>query len=449
MNQGNLKPSAEVLTAAAAGAATGRWHVPHLRWLIAALLLAASVINYVDRQTLSILATTIQRELQINDQAYAQIVQAFLFAYTLAYLLSGRIVDRFGPRRAETGFLVWWSIANMLTGLATGFFSLAVCRALLGLGEPGNNTAAAKAISQWFPAREKGIAVGVYTMGGTLGAAVAAPLVAFLALRFGWRMAFVITGAAGLLLAVVWVWLYRRPAQHPLLGARERELLGEAGVLDAQLAAQAAPGLRELFRFKPMWLMMLVRMTTDPIWYFYLFWFSKYLQEQRGFTLREIGQWLWVIFIAADVGCLVSGWASGRLVRGGVTPVRARLVVMAGAAGLMAGSAALPFVPGKVWPLVLASIFCFAALVWMTMCVTLPLDIFPSAAIGSVHGMIGTGGSLGGAFSTGLVGWAVTQFSYTSVFAVMSLLHPLAWLLLVWLLPRFINSYRATAETAR
>jgi MFS transporter, ACS family, hexuronate transporter len=292
-----------------------RFTIPNLRWLIAALLLAASVINYVDRQTLSILAPTIQRELQISDLSYAYIVQAFMFAYTFAYLLSGRIVDRFGPRLAETGFLVWWSTANMLTGLATGFLSLAVFRALLGLGEPGNNTASAKAISQWFPAREKCVAVGIYTMGGTLGVAIAAPLVAFLALRFGWRMAFVITGAAGLVLAAVWVALYRRPAEHRLLGEREHQLLQEAEVLNPQIAAQPAPRLRELFGFKPMWLMLAVRMTTDPVWYFYLFWFSKYLQERRDFTLLEIGQWLWVVFIAADAGCLASGWISGWLIR--------------------------------------------------------------------------------------------------------------------------------------
>lgn len=164
------------------------------------------------------------------------------------------------------------------------------------MGEPGNNKASAKAISQWFPAREKGVAVSVYTMGGTLGAALAAPIVAFLALRFGWRMAFVITGAAGLLLAVVWAALYRRPSEHPLLGGREKQLLSDAGVLNPKLNAQSAPRLRELFGFKPMWLMMAVRMTTDPVWYFYLFWFAKYLQERRGFTLLEIGQWLWVIF---------------------------------------------------------------------------------------------------------------------------------------------------------
>jgi ACS family hexuronate transporter-like MFS transporter len=446
MNELNVTPILEKISVESGAM---RFRMPHLRWLIAALLLAASVINYIDRQTLSILATTIQRELQINDIAYASVVQAFLFAYMLAYLLSGRIVDRFGPRLAETGFLIWWSVANMLTGLATGFLSLAVFRALLGLGEPGNNTAAAKAISQWFPAREKGVAVGVYTIGGTLGAALAAPIVAFLALRFGWRMAFVITGAAGLLLAAVWVMLYRRPAEHPLLGARERGLLEEAGVLNLRLAAQAPPKLRELFRFKPMWLMMAVRMATDPVWYFYLFWFAKYLQEKRGFTLLEIGQWLWVIFIAADAGCLLSGWLSGRLIRRGSSPVRARLMVMAGAAAAMAASAALPLTSGKLWPLVLASLFCFAALTWITMCVTLPIDIFPSSAVGSVHGVIGTGGSLGGAFSAGLIGWAVTQFSYDAVFTTMSFLHPLAWLLAAWLLPRLINSYRATAEAAR
>ncbi len=443
MNELNVSSNAKKL-GAESGAHAARFHVPHLRWCIAALLLAASVINYIDRQTLSILATTIQRELSLSDLTYAKVVQAFLFAYTFAYLLSGRIVDRFGPRAAQTGFLVWWSIANLLTGLATGFRSLMFYRALLGLGEPGNNTASAKAISQWFPAREKGIAVGVYTMGGTLGAALAAPIVAFLALRFGWRMAFVVTGAAGLVLALIWVFAYRRPHEHPWLGDEERRMLTDAGLLDEQRNAQRAPTLRELFRLKPMWLMLVVRMTTDPVWYFYLFWFAKYLQEKRGFTLGEIGKWLWVVFIAADLGCLFGGWASGWFIRRGNAALQARLKVMAIAAAMLALSAAMPYVPGKVLPLLLASLFCFAALTWITNCVTLPIDIFPSSAVGSVHGVIGTGGSLGGAFSTGLIGWLVTNFSYTSVFTGMSFLHPLALLFVVLLLPRAMAQYRAT-----
>jgi MFS transporter, ACS family, hexuronate transporter len=189
--------------------------IPHLRWVIAVLLLLASVMNYVDRQTLSILARTIQTDLGINDAGYAQVVLAFQLTYAVMYLLSGRILDAIGTRLGLFCFIVWWSGANMLTGLASGVLSLAFFRSLLGMGEPGGYTASAKAVAEWFPVREKGMAVGLYTMGGTLGAAIAGPLVAFITVRHGWQMAFFVTGSLGLLLGLAWLWLYRKPAEHP------------------------------------------------------------------------------------------------------------------------------------------------------------------------------------------------------------------------------------------
>jgi ACS family hexuronate transporter-like MFS transporter len=303
--------------------------LPHLRWIIAALLLLTSVLNYVDRQTLSILAGTIQRELGVSDAGYAQVVQAFQLTYTVMYLLSGRLLDAIGTRTGLACFILWWSAANMLTALASGLYSLAFFRALLGIGEPGGYTASAKAVAEWFPVREKGIAVGLYTMGGTLGAAIAAPLVAFVTARWGWRMAFVVTGAAGFLLAAVWLLIYRKPAEHRRLGEAERKWLAAEGVF----IKSATPGkLRwmELARLKPMWIVLLARMLTDPLWYFYLFWFPKYLQDARGFTLADVGQTVWMVFVAADLGSVLGGWLSGRFVRAGVEPVNARLKVMTG-----------------------------------------------------------------------------------------------------------------------
>lgn len=416
-----------------------------VRWCIAALLLLISIVNYIDRQALSILATTIQRDLGISDTGYARLVQVFLLCYTGCYLLSGRIVDRFGPRIAETAFIVWWSTANMLTGLATGFRSLALFRGLLGMGEPGHYAVAARSVGEWFPPREKGIAVGMYTMGGTLGAAIAAPLVAFLTLHFNWRIAFVITGAAGFVLALAWWLLYRHPSEHRGVGERERETLRAAGLIDEAgetKAKPAAPPLRVLLRWKPLWLIVAVRMITDPAWYFYLVWFAKYLQEVRGFSLGDVGATLWIVFVAADLGCLASGVVSGRLIARGVAPVRARMLTLTGCALLMTPSFLLPQLPGAALPLAAASLFAFAIMCFMTSCVTLPIDIFPRHALGSAQGVIGTGGSLGGFFSTGLVGWLVTQHSYDAAFAIMSLPHLLAALLLLLALPRAIAAFQ-------
>lgn len=401
---------------------------PRWRWLIAGLLFLLSVLNYVDRQALSILATTIQRDLGLSDIDYARVGQAFLLCYTLSYLVAGRIVDRIGPKWAETLFVAWWSIANMLTALASGLRSLVAFRSLLGLGESGHYAVAAKTVGVWFPPREKGIAVGMYTMGGTLGAALAAPLVTWLTLQYGWRSAFVATGAGGLVLAMVWNLCYRTPA-----------------VVVASAAASPS-SLVEIVRWRPLWLILMVRMITDPVWYFYLVWFAKYLQEVRGLTLGEVGNRLWIVFVAADVGCLLAGALSGRLIRWGWPAHSARLVVMAVAATVLAFSFTIPMIAGTRAPLALASLFACCVMLFMTNCVTLPLDLFPARSLGSVQGLIGMGGSLGGFFSTGLVGWALTELSYDAVFIAMSVLHPLAICLLAALLPGALLSIPASEE---
>lgn len=412
-----------------------RVRIPHLRWVIALLLLLASVLNYIDRQALSILATTIQADLGISDGGYALVVQAFLVTYAVMYFVSGRLVDRLGARVSETLFLAWWSIANMLTGLAGGLVSLAVFRSLLGMGEPGNYTASVKAVSEWFPPREKGIAVAGFSMGGTLGAAIAAPLVSFLALAYGWRAAFAITGAMGLVLAVVWNILYRRPAEHPRLTDAERRLLTTAGVLERSDDGLRPFGYRELFAQRPIWGIMVARMVTDPVWYFYLFWFPKYLQEERGYSLADIGATLWIVFIAADVGALLGGWWSGRLISGGRSPVAARLMVMGAAALVLTLSWLVPLSPGMAAPLALASLFAFAHMAWLTSITTLPIDLFAPARVGSVGGLVGAASAFGGLVSTGLVGYAVTNLSYTPIFSTMGALYPVAWCVLALLLP--------------
>lgn len=409
-----------------------------VRWLLATLLFLLSVLNYVDRQALSILATTIQRELSLSDTDYARVGQVFLLCYTGSYFLCGRIVDRVGPRLAESCFVLWWSVANMITSLASGFGSLAAFRGLLGLGEPGHYAVSAKVVGQWFPPREKGLAVGLYTMGGTLGAAIAAPLVTWLTLSHGWRAAFVITGAAGLVLAVVWWICYRPPLEHPWLKEKEATMLREEGLLDREKSSVAPPPLREMLRWKSLWLIMGLRCLTDPVWYFYLVWFAKFLQERRGFSLSGVGGTLWVVFVAADLGCLCAGWFAGRLIRRGRTAPQARMLVMGGAATVLAFGFLVPM-GGGTWALACGSVCAFCVMLFMSCAVTLPVDLFPATTLGSVQGLIGMGGSLGGMISTGLVATIIGTWSYDAVFVSMSLLHPLAALILFLLLPRFLR----------
>lgn len=409
----------------------------HLRWWIVGALFLASALTYLDRQALAVLATTVQRDLGIDDRTYARIGQAFLLGYALCYLPAGWLVDRLGVRLAQTGFIAWWSLANTCTGLVSSALGLLTCRGLLGVGEAGNFPAAAKAVAQWFPARERSVAVAVYTTGGTLGAAVAAPLLVAIAIPYGWRAAFIVTGISGVVLAWFWWWLYRPPSEHPRLGADERALLTAGGVVGG--APGVSLSLVELLRHPVLWLLIGCRLLTDPVWHLYLFWFAKYLQEIRGFSLADIGLTLWVVFLAADAGCLLGAFISRRLIARGMAPVRARLVTMAGCA-LVVMCGALQPVLGHHWgwALALGAIAAAAALAWIAMAVTLLVDLVPSASVGRAQGMVGTAGALGGALSTGLVGWAVTQANYDVVFIASACLHPVVIVALFVLMPALI-----------
>ena len=405
--------------------------IPHLRWWITALLFFSTVINYMDRQNLSILARTIQNDLKISDIQYSYVVQAFLLAYTLSYLIAGRLTDRFGTRASMAFFVVWWSLADMLTSLSRSVYSLGCFRFLLGMGEPGNYTAAPKAVSEWFPPKERGLVVGIYTAGATLGATIAPPLIAYLAAHFHWRAVFVFTGSLGLLWVIPWLWLYRRPEEHPRLTDEEREIIqaGASGEADASSAPIEHPW-RHILGRRETWLLMLGRMITDPVWYFYLFWFPKYLTDSRHLTLPEVGRIAWLVYLAADIGCIAGGYLSGRFIRGGMTPMNARLRIMTFAAILLPLS---PLINSASTPLVavgIAAIAAFAHLAWQISLSTLIVDLYPKPLVGTVFGLVAAGSGFGGMISTNLVGRAVTEYSYAPIFVVMGFLHPIAWLML-------------------
>jgi ACS family hexuronate transporter-like MFS transporter len=434
--------------------------IPNLRWWIIGLLFLSTVINYVDRQTLSVLARTIQDDLGLSNLQYAYIVQAFLVAYTLSYLVSGRITDWLGTRASMAAFIIWWSLANITTAFASSAFTLGLSRFLLGVGEPGNYTAGPKAVSEWFTPRERGLAYGIYTMGATIGATIAPPLIAWLAVSYGWRAAFVITGALGLLWVIPWIWLYRPPHQHPRLGDAERPLVpaveppaASAAQQVGQAAAQRAKGQtgewerwRGLLSDRGTWLLLLSRLLTDPVWYFYLFWFPKYLSDARGLSLVEVGRVAWVVYLAADLGSVAGGWLSGRFIGRGLRPIPARKAVLRIAAvGVLVG----PFVPfATSLPIVLlcAAGVALAHLAWQVTLSALIVDRYPTSSLATAFGLIAAGSGFGGMVSTGVVGYMVTNYSYTPVFVGMAVLHPLA-LALVWFV-RDERHHLTSAEAA-
>lgn len=404
--------------------------IPHLRWWIVGLIFFASVLNYVDRQTLSILAPTIQQDLKLSNEDYASVLNLFLIAYTIAYLVSGRIVDRFGVRVGLALFVGWWSVSNILTGFAKSLASLGASRFLLGLGEAGNWTAAPKAVSEWFPARERGLAIGVYTLGGTIGATIAPILIIGLASWHSWQAAFVVTGLAGLLWLIPWLWLYRRLDEHPRVTDGERQLI--AAGADAIPAGADADWGRwwQLFARREVWLLIFGRMLTDPVWYFFQFWFAKYLYDGRGLDQRALSV-TWVIFLAADIGALCGGWFSGVLIKRHFPAANSRLWIMLVCAAIVPLAALIPRIDPLWAVLTLGMCAVLAHMAWLINLSALVVDLVPKASLGTVFGIVAAGSSLGGIVMNKAVGAIVTQHSYGPAFYLMAILHPLA-LLLLW-----------------
>jgi ACS family hexuronate transporter-like MFS transporter len=385
--------------------------VSKFRWAILAMLFAATVLNYVDRQTLSILASQVQKDLGIDDAGYARIVQYFLIAYALSYLGAGWVTDKLGAKLTLALFLGWWSLANMATGWVRNAGQLGFARLMLGIGEPGVYTAGPKAVAEHFPPEERGFAIGVYTAGAMVGATIAPPLIAFLALQYSWRAAFVITGAAGFVWLAIWLFVYRSPeGAEP---ARTKEPIRWGPIL----------------RDRSVWGLALVRLIADPVWYFYLFWFPKYLTDERDMALMQVASLAWLVYLAADVGSVGGGFLSGRLIRSGVAPAKSRLITMGGAAVLAPLGMLIALHPGIGPTLALGALVAFAHLVFQVNMGALVVDIYPMRNVATVFGLIAAGSALGGFLSTHLVGQLASTGTYSSIFLLMGLLHPLAWLI--------------------
>jgi ACS family hexuronate transporter-like MFS transporter len=444
--------------------------IPGLRWWIFVLVFLAAVLNYVDRQTLSALAPTIQADLQMDDRDYANIVNIFLLAYTIAYLVSGKLVDRLGTRAGTAVFVVWWSLANMATAWVQGMRSMGSCRFLLGLGEAGIWPAASKAVSEWFPARQRALAIGFYTMGATIGATLA-PYVVIPLAKFdyasnlpwaeglfghgtGWRVAFLITGMAGVIWLVPWLMLYRKPRESAFVTAEELALIEEGEAVSG--VQEKAWTWGQVLSFRPVWLLLLGRLLTDPVWYFYQFWFAKYLSSDRGLDQGALTI-TWIVYAAAGVGSLAGGWLSGLLVKGGKSPAASRLWIMLGCACIMPVSPFIAQATGLSATMTLTVCAVFASLAWLINISALVVDVVPKHSLGTVFGVVAAGSTLGGvvmnmvvaamvsgpsakaagfldqAFKTvfgPLVG-AVEGKGYEPWFFAMAFLHPLA-LLLLW-----------------
>lgn len=400
--------------------------VKHLRWGIVAVLFCSTTINYIDRQTLSVLSPVIMQELHLNHVDYSRIVSAFQVTYALTWLVGGVFLDIVGTRLGLAVAIAWWSVAGMLTSLGRSVASFAFFRFLLGIGEGCNWPAANKTVAEWFPARERGLAVAIFDSGSSVGGILAPPLVAAIATALGWRMAFIFTGALGFVWVAIWLGAYRPLKTHPAVTTEERELI-ESGREIATFSAQS--GVHRwlsLLKERNVWGIVLGRSLTDPIWWFYVFWLPQYLSDARGFSLKQIGAFGWIPFVASAVGNYTGGWASMLLIKRGMPVLRARKWVCAvSSAPILAGIPAA-LTDNAYLAIALISVATWGYASWSTMGLTFPSDLFPHDVVASVTGLSGLGAGLAGALFTMIVGIIVEKFSYFPAFVAAGLVPMLA-----------------------
>jgi MFS transporter, ACS family, aldohexuronate transporter len=402
--------------------------IRHLRWYIGGLLFLSTVINYIDRQTLSVLGPYLKTEYRWTNTDFALVLIAFRVAYAIGQTIAGRTIDRLGTRAGLSLSVLWYSAAAMATSLASGLASFAAFRFALGLGESGNWPGATKAVSEWFPRRESGWAVALFDSGSSIGGALAPWIVLTIYHAFGtWRPAFVLTGTLGILWLILFRALYRRPEEHPRISAEERDyiLSNRPIAATAEDSVQRALPYRTLLRLPQTWGYILSKTFTDPVWFFITDWFAIYLVS-KGFKLEESLMGFWVPFLAADLGNFFGGGLSSHLIaRGWGIGAARKAVAFIGTIGMMC------LVP-TVWTgsfTVIVTCFAiatFAYAAFSTIILNLPADLFPSPSVASVSGMGGTGAGLGTIGAIYLTGQVADQYSFEPILLGASLVPVIA-----------------------
>lgn len=413
-----------------------RQPISNLRWWIGGLLFASTVINYIDRQTFSVLGPYLKHDYQWNNQQFALIVIAFRVAYSIGQTVAGRLIDRFGTRKGLTITVIWYSIAAMLTSLSVGLRSFAFFRFLLGAGESANWPAATKAVSEWFPKRERGWAVALFDSGSSIGGAIAPVLVIGLYKYFGgWRPAFIITGTLGFLWLGAWRILYHPPESHPRISDSEREMImaDRAELEAADNIPHQGSTWRELLKLPQTWAIIAARTMTDPVWFFITDWFAIYLVS-KGINPEQGLLAFWIPFVAADLGNFFGGGLSSWLIKRGWPVIKARkAVVVFGGLGM---TLLIPTIfTSSLFALAgLFAVSTFAYASFSTMALVLPSDLYRSDSVATVSGMSGTGAGIGTIISTFLIGYVSDHYSFEPILITASLIPFFGMLLVLFLI---------------
>jgi len=414
--------------AAASRSATFKVH--GLRWWIAGLIFFATLINFLDRLTISILAPVITVQLHLTNLQFATLTTWFLVAYTISQGVSGKVYDRIGPRRGFTISILIWSLAACAHAFARGIVSLSAFRFILGIGEAGNWPGAARVTAEWFPVRERAIGMGIFNSGVCVGSIIAPPLIVWLQRSYGWQATFLFTGSLGFIWLALWLLFYESPERHRAITPEEYALIKEdqpAGKPRQQFT------WRHLLRFRQTWAIVLSRFLTDPVWWLYVTWLPLYLDRARGFDLKKIGMFAWMPFLTAGAGSLLGGWLSGYLISRGWTADRSRKVVIIVGALCMTAGIPAAFARDALVALGFISLVTFGFQAWINNVQTLPSDFFPSQAVGAVAGLGGMGAGIGSILYVLATGWVVDHFSYNPILIIASVLPLLGTAILVLL----------------
>jgi ACS family hexuronate transporter-like MFS transporter len=415
--------------------------IASLRWWIGGLLFASTVINYIDRQTLSLLAPYLKLDYHWTNSDYANIAIAFRVAYSIGQAACGRLVDRIGTRRGLTLTVIWYSSVSMLTSLASGFYSFATFRFLLGAGESANWPAAAKAVSEWFPKRERALATALFDSGSSIGAAVAPFIVLWIYFRWGWRPAFMIPGILGFLWLIVWRWLYYPPEEHNRISQAELEMIvADKKESAAHQQGKARPRWSDLLKLPQTWGIIIAKTSTDPVYFFIAEWFPIYLVA-KGIELKSGLIAVWIPFVAADLGCFFGGYVSGYLIeRGWLLGAARKALIVFGGVGM---TMLIPtiFTTNLYLIALLFAIATFTYASFTTMANVLPSDLYGSESVASVSGLSGAGAGIGTIVAFKLIGYlsdarqATGTHSFDPILIIAGLV-PFAGMILVLLLVR-------------
>lgn len=406
--------------------------VGRFRWRVCAMLLAATTINYIDRQVLGVLAPFLQDEIGWSEIEYGYIVMAFQAAYAIGLLCAGAVIDRFGTRIGYALAISIWSLAAMGHALAASVLGFVLARFALGLGEAGNFPAAVKTVAEWFPKRERALAVGIFNAGSNIGAIVAPLMVPIVAAAWGWQAAFLCTGALSAIWLVVWLTRYRPPEQQPRVSAEELAHIRS----DPPESTVKVPWL-QLLQHRQAWSFVAAKFITDPVWWLFLFWLGKFLASEYGLSLATIGPPMIVVYLMADVGSIAGGWLAGRFMRLGWSLNRARKGAMLVCA-LCVAPVALVTQVDNLWLAVgLIGLAMAGHQGWSANVFTLPSDMFPRQAVASVVGIGGFAGSVGGMAMSFFTGAQLQSTgSYSTIFLIAGSAYVFALVVVHLLAPR-------------